>query len=250
MSQTINLTYLYPDICNLHGDRGNIWAFEKIATELGLSTDIVRIDHLSEQIDFDNSDIILISPAELTHLGGVTKALCSQKNNLIEYIQKDKYFIVIGTTGAIFTSKVIRNDKSEMEGLGVIPGISKELSQPYGDDIIFECSINDTRYNVCGSQIQMIDIKLDHETKEFGNIKYGYGNNKSDSEGYKERNFIFSNCLGPIFAKNPWLAENILRDIASQKGIVIDDAKKCDFSLQRTSYDQIEKFTFEKETEL
>ena len=36
MGKEINLAYLYADILNLHGDRGNVLAFEKIAKEMGI----------------------------------------------------------------------------------------------------------------------------------------------------------------------------------------------------------------------
>ena len=40
----INIAWLYPDTLNLHGDRGNIMAFERVAAMLGADVTITRID--------------------------------------------------------------------------------------------------------------------------------------------------------------------------------------------------------------
>ena len=33
---TLNITWLYPDLLNLHGDRGNLMAFERVGKAMGL----------------------------------------------------------------------------------------------------------------------------------------------------------------------------------------------------------------------
>ncbi len=250
MMKTINLTYLFPDICNLHGDRGNVWALEKVGSELGLDIRVSRVDDFDSTINFDTTDVFLISPGELTHLLAVMRTLDAQRSELMKYLESGKYFIVFGTTGAIFAKKIIRDDNTEFDGLGIIDGVARELRQPYGDDILFTSGINGITHKVCGSQIQMIDLLLNEDARQLGKVTYGYGNDKGFGEGYKENNFIFSNCLGPMFAKNPWIAESILRDIAEKKSILIDPSLRCDFSIQERSYEEIEKFTLSKETEM
>ncbi len=246
MTKQINLTYLYPDICNLHGDRGNVWAFERVAKQLGLNLKINRVDQFNSPIDFEKSDILLISPGEITHLIAVLKELNLQKGELTNYIENNRYFITIGTTGAIFTKEIVRTDGNVLKGLGIINGTCTELAQPLGDDIIFSCNINEKNHKACGSQIQMVDIEL-NDNNFFANVIYGYGNNKRKVDGYKKNNFIFTNCLGPIFTKNPWLVETILRDIAKKKNIPISQNITCDFSSERISYIEIEKYNLNKE---
>ena len=266
MQNTINLTYLYPDILCLHGDRGNVWTFQRVAKMLGINLNVTRVDTLSDEIDFENSDIMLMSPGELRSAPQIISRLSKDKDSLLRYIEQNKYFITIGTSGAMFTNKIIYTGGNTMNALGIIDGIAKERVAPYGDDILFSCDLNGKQHNLSGIQIQMFDLELNHKHSSpsasggnssfsknpspFGEAVYGYGNCKDKDEGYKVNNFIFTNALGPLFVKNPWLAESILRDIANKKNIAIDDTLSCDFSLEQISYDSIKEFVDNKEKPL
>ena len=63
--EELNITWLYPDVLNLHGDRGNVMALKKVGEMLNLEVNIKRVDSYSQKIDFDNTDIILINPGEV-----------------------------------------------------------------------------------------------------------------------------------------------------------------------------------------
>ena len=73
MANTLNITWLYPDLLNLHGDRGNIMAFEKVGKKMGLDVKINRIDTFSQEIDFDNSDIIFMNVGEIKTVKSVVE---------------------------------------------------------------------------------------------------------------------------------------------------------------------------------
>ena len=123
----LNLEWLYPDMLNLHGDRGNIQAFEKIAKKLGLDANIKKVDDFEEKIDFENTDIILVNPGELKVIKTVIESLKKQNKYLDEYIQKNKFIILIGTSGAIMAKKTSRLDGTEIEGLGYLNMYSKRI---------------------------------------------------------------------------------------------------------------------------
>ena len=42
----MNLVWLYPDILNLHGDRGNVMAFKKIAESMDVELNIIKVGSL------------------------------------------------------------------------------------------------------------------------------------------------------------------------------------------------------------
>ena len=48
------------------------------------------------------------------------------------------------------------------------------------------------------------------------------GNNNTGAEGGRWNNLIYTNCLGPLFVKNPWFGEYILKGILAQKGFTIE----------------------------
>lgn len=219
MNNEINLAWMYPDILNLHGERGNVQAFERVANNLGIKLNVERIDDIEAKIDFEKYDILLFNCGELKVVPTMVEFLKPQLKALKKYIKENKTIITTGTTSAFLGKKATRLDGKIIDGLGILDLEFKERDLVIGDDIYFE--LNDGT-EIIGSQIQMVDVTINGE-KPLGTVKYGYGNNGNEDEGCIKNNVIFTNCLGPLFVKNPWFAEKIIRQICKQKEIEIDD---------------------------
>lgn len=239
----INLLWMYPDMLNLHGDRGNVFALGKVAERMGITLNITKVERFNEKIDFKKADIILFSPGELKV---VLKVLDRLKIDIMEvekYIAANKYMIAIGTTGCIFGKEIERcGSENRIKGLEFFDMYSKERETVIGDDIYF--SIND-KQEIIGSQIQMVDFDV-NEAQALGEVKYGYGNNGTKSEGARVKNLIFTNALGPVFVKNPWWAEAILNQIAQDKGIETMDIPVENYEIEIKSFNSIKELTEKK----
>lgn len=93
--EELNVTWMYPDILNLHGDRGNIFAIERIGKLLGLKVNINRIDDYENMIDYKNTDILLFPAGEIKVMSQVIDSLQKQKDELEEYINSNKVVLAI-----------------------------------------------------------------------------------------------------------------------------------------------------------
>lgn len=246
MGKEINLAYLYPDILNLHGDRGNVLAFEKAAKDMGIELVTTRIDSISEKIDFDKFDIILLSPGELKVMDTIANAFDKQRDELEKYIEENKYLFVIGTTGAILAKDIIFENGNKKEGLGIFDMTAEERSSIYGDDLTFNADINGQEMEIISCQINSINMKFNTDITPFGRVTYGYGNDSEHKEGARRNNLIYTNALGPVFIKNPWMTQEIIIDIAYKKGIDVEN-KDLDFSLEIASKEIIKDFISKKE---
>ena len=49
MSAELNILWMYPDVLNLHGDRGNLMAFEKVCKMLGVKANITKVERYREK---------------------------------------------------------------------------------------------------------------------------------------------------------------------------------------------------------
>lgn len=235
---TINLFWMYPDMLNLHGDRGNILALGKVADKMGLTLNVTKIERFNEKIDFEKADIMLFSPGELKVSLKILERLKTDIREVEKYISDNKYMIVIGTTGTIFGKEIeLLEDNRIVKGLEFFNMYSKERNSVIGDDIYF--SIND-KQEIIGSQIQMIDFDV-NEIQALGNIKYGYGNIGNKTEGARVKNLIFTNVLGPVFVKNPWWAESILGDIATRKRLEIKEIPVEHYEIEIKSFNSIKE---------
>ncbi len=243
MNNEINLAWMYPDILNLHGERGNSQSFKKVADELDIKLNIERIDDIEEQIDFSHFDILLFNSGELKVMPTILESLKKQLDELNRYIKSQKTIIVTGTTGALLADNIYRYNGESFSGLKLLNMDIKERTMVIGDDLYY--TLEDGA-EIMGSQIQMIDITLKEDVKPLGTIKYGYGNNGQADEGAINNNIIFTNCLGPVFVKNPWFAEKILRIVCKQKGIKISEDIHPNYEIETKSLESTKEFITRK----
>lgn len=240
MSNIINVAWMYPDILNLHGERGNAKAFELVSKKIGVRLNIDRIDNLDDKIDFEKYDILLFNAGELKTIKTISDVLKKQKEELNKYIKDNKIILMTGTTGALFADKVTRIDNSSFEGLNILNMDVKERNIVIGDDLYYLMG----KMEIMSSQIQMIDIVLKN-AKPFGNIKYGYGNNGTDVEGARYKNVIFTNALGPVLVKNPWFTEYLIKLACKNKNVKIK-TKKVNYELETKSLESTKEFINKK----
>ncbi len=247
MNNTLNITWLYPDLLNLHGDRGNIMAFEKVGKKMGLEVKINRIDTFSQEIDFASSDIIFLNAGELKTVGSVVENIKKYGNAVYDYVESGKPLIAIGTTGAVLIDCTKRADGSVVPGLGIIHGEAVERKAIYGDDLHFSL-LEEESFELMAVQIHIIDFFLKDENDALGKLFYGKGNNDQDAtEGGKYKNAIFTNALGPVFVKNPWYTEKIINEALKAKGLeTAAPIEEEFFSIERHSFQSIESFIKQK----
>lgn len=237
----LNLVWLYPDILNLHGERGSIQAFQRISDNIGIKLNIIRNDNYKQEIDFENTDIIICPPGELKVIPNIKDALEEQIEELKKYVDEKKYLISIGTTGALLGKETVCVNGDRINGLGILNMTAIERNMVLGDDLYF--TINKTKQEIIGSQIQMLDFKLNGELP-LGTINYGYGNNGEKYEGARKENIIFTNCLGPLFVKNPWWTEAILKNAYLNKANKI--ISKNEYDIENKSFETTKRFIQEK----
>lgn len=236
----INVLWMYPDILNLHGERANAKAFEIIGKKLGLKVNIDRLDDLDGKIDFDKYDILLFNAGELKVIKEIVNVLKKQKKELDKYIKDKKIIFVTGTTGALFSNTITRLDGKTFNGLNIFDVDIKEREYVLGDDLYYTFNNKE----IMSSQIQMIDIDIKEE-KPFGKVIYGYGNNGKSDEGVRKNNVIFTNALGPVLVKNPWLTEYLF-DLAIKNKDLKVKKKTVKYDLEEKSLKSCIEFVNKK----
>ena len=247
MANTLNITWLYPDLLNLHGDRGNLMAFQKVGNKMGLDVKIHRIDTFAQNIDFENSDIIFMNAGELKTVSSIVENIKKYGSAVYDFVEAGKPLIAIGTTGAVLIDSTKRNNGTTVEGLGIIHAEAVERKEIYGDDLHF-CLNEDSDFELMAVQIHLVDFFLKNENDALGKLIYGKGNNDTDStEGGKYKNAIFTNALGPVFVKNPWYTEKIINEALKAKGLEpaapIEDSF---YEIERNSFRTIGAFIKQK----
>lgn len=239
----LNITWLYPDTLNLHGDRGNVMALERIGSKMDLQVNITRINSYKQEIDFDGTDIIVMNPGEVKSVSKLIDVLTEQKESFTRYIEAGKVMLVIGTSGAVMAKEIRYLDGTTKQGLGYLDMVAVQRETVYGDDVLYTLNA-DKDMQIAGEQIQLIDMQVNSDIV-LGTVKYGRGNNADGGEGAKYKNLVFTNALGPVLVKNPWYAEYLIRLAMQIKGTEVE-RKRLDFSLELKSLKRIKRFIRKK----
>ena len=236
----MNILWLWPDILNQHGDRGNVMALKRICGLYGIAADVTRVTRLTDAFDLSRADIVLLGPGELAVMPRISGALAKRAAELEEYAENGGVLFVAGATCAAVGVQTRRLDGTYIYGAGLLDIACRERETVLGDDLIFSCP-DDTK--IFGIQIHMADIDLGKDQKPFGRTVYGYGNNGGGAEGAISNNVIHTNALGPVLVKNPRLTIDLINR-ALGKNLEFDPAL---FELELASAEAIKKFNEKKE---
>ena len=202
---------MYPDLLNLHGERASVQMLTSIGENMGIQIEIQKIQNLNEETSFEQFDLLIFLPGEISTFQYIIPPL-SSNDSFRSYVEDRGYVLAIGTTGLLFGREIRRLDGTLVAGLGYLDMTAREREYVWGDDL--HIRLLDTKQELVGSQIQMADVSV---VNPLAQTIYGMGNNNTGAEGARYKNLIYTNCLGPLFVKNPWFAESMLKDIWMQK---------------------------------
>lgn len=240
----LHVLWLYPDVLNIHGGRGDIMGLLHICNMLDIPVEIERWDTLRNDIPWEWPDLIFINSGELKCVEDVVKSLERQRVGLDQFIEKGKYMIAIASSGAILAESTEKLDGSFVKGLGLLGMKWKERESVWGDDIWFK---TEDGFDVIGNQIQVADVFLNPGQKPLGEIVYGRGNDGTGEEGARTGNVLFTSCLGPFVTKNPEYVATLLKGAASDAGLkVTGEITDSDIEIEKKSAEYIKNFMLDK----
>jgi len=242
--KSVHILWMYPDILNIHGGRGDLMALIHTADLMGMAVEVRRCDDLKTAVDFEWADIIYMTSGELKCAPEIIAALGGQRKALDAFIAKGGCLWAVASSGAVLANRLELLDGTVVEGLGLLGMTWKERKSVWGDDLWFTI---DEGIQVMGNQIQVADVFLDEGQAEFGQVIYGRGNCKDGREGARNGNVVFTGCLGPMMVKNPRLAAVLLEAAAKKAGVSgYKELDSEDIKIEDNSFELIRKFVENK----
>ncbi len=249
---SLTIFWMYPDILNLHGDRGNMMALFHIAQMLGVEMEIKRINSPDEIVHFSQADLLFFGSGEIRCQPLIIEALSKQIAGLEAYLSEKKPILTVGNSGCLFAKKTARfGNEEDFLGLGLLDMVCLEREKVYGDDIWFELDgsifFTGQKLEIIGNQIQIIDTKLGSNARPLGKIIYGRGNCGETDEGACQNNIIFTNTLGPFLVKNPLFAQLLIEIMLQNKQLTLSHTlENQDIVCEINSAELIKKFNRQK----
>lgn len=232
----IKVAWLYPDVLNLHGDRGNMMALAKIAESMDVALNIKKVNSINELPDLAEIDLIFMGAGQLRDLPIVLEDLKTRENDLKLYVEEGGYLLATGSTGCILGKGYTLVDKTKYKGVGIFDMVARELhrnkmpmvtKEVYGDDILWKTYDG---VELVGCQIQRVDYILRGKQKPWGKVIYGYGNNTTDfNEGATYKHAHFTNTVGPFLSCNPWYGVRMIQTIVRRHGGTVKEPQNLEY---------------------
>jgi lipid II isoglutaminyl synthase (glutamine-hydrolysing) len=222
------LGWLYDDLMNTYGDRGNILSLSYRAKNRDLTLEVKKISIGANYKDIIAADLLIMGGAEDKQQEIVATDLKEDKVKAL----KEK--IELGVPGLYicgayqFLGKYYQKaDKTIIKCLDILPFYTiqnHEHSKRIIGDVVVKVTNKKLLNHSCFSNRNIYKSSfligfenhsgrtiVDNKNNTIGNTVIGTGNNNSDiTEGYVYKNTIATYLHGPILPRNPHLADFIL----------------------------------------
>lgn len=227
---TVRILDIYPELMNLYGERGNMLMLRKRLEETGVEV-IYEAKSTEDEIDFSIYDMAYMGCGTESASFKALDCLRKYKKQLDEFIESNKILVLTGNALEIF-GKSITDDNGTVDALGIFTyGVQRKNKLRYHDDAVYTCNLINEKFigyvNKC-SQVSGV-------TSPLFNVEMGLGNdNTASTEGYNYKNVYATELIGPIFVRNPYFLQYIIKKLYSVKG---EELKSLpDMSVQIKAY--------------
>lgn len=227
---TIRILDIYPELMNLYGERGNMLILKKRLEETGAEV-IYEAKSTDDEIDFSLYDMAYMGCGTESSSLKALECLSKYKKQINEFIESDKILVLTGNALEIF-GKSITDDNGTVDGLGIFTyAVQRNNKLRYHEDAIYTSNFIDEKFigyvNKCS--------KISEVTCPLFNVEMGLGNdNTVSTEGYTHKNVYATELIGPIFVRNPYFLQYIIKKLYSMKDEKLNNLP--DMSVQIEAY--------------
>ncbi len=209
----LKLIYLYPQVMNIYGDRGNVVCLVKRAAWRGVDLEVVEVnegDRLPAKFD-----LLFMGGGQDSGQSIVAADLRSKASQIHEQIGLGLSALVVCGGYQLFGHYFKRADGDKLEGIGVFDAITKASDTRMIGNIIVE---SEKFGRLIGFENHSGQTVLGKNAQSLGDVVKGYGNNDSGKqEGVIYNNAIGTYLHGSFLPKNPIVADFLLKSAIFRK---------------------------------
>lgn len=210
----MKIELLYPEIAGLYGESGDYRFLELLFKDYTvLKTNLTQRPAF---IDDDEVKLVFIGPSSEQNQEKIIKALLPFRDDIKKAIDRNIYIIATGNALEVFGNKIIRDDKEEIECLGITETIAKtDLLKRYSCLFLGDMNLlNDNKLEIIGFKTSFTESKYGKNDKPLLTVKRGRALNINEKyEGVRINNFISTYLIGTFLIMNPLLVRYILDDL-------------------------------------
>jgi len=206
--------HLYPKQMNVYGDMGNVLVLQDRLMRRGLGYQYHELNSLSD-IEKHPIDILIGGGGQDSNQERIQADIIKYKNILKKHCDDGLVCLVICGMYQLFGNRFVTNDGTELKGAGILD------IETYGGDVrLIGNIVVDSRWGtLVGFENHSGKTYLGANVTPLGVVIKGAGNNGEDNhEGAVVNNVFGSYMHGPVLAKNPKFADELIVRAFAQLG--------------------------------
>lgn len=206
----LKTAWMYHDIMDLYGDKGNIMTLKKRCEDRGIEFDLHTVG-IDENADLSDFDLVFIGGGADKEQESLLPDLLSRKENIAKAIDENTFFLLICGGYQLFGQHYEAADHEKLPGLGFYSyrtDTGKQKTRCIGN-IIIEADLDGRKMKLVGFENH--GGQTVHVEKPLGRVLHGFGNSfDAGMEGFYDGHVLGTYLHGPLLPKNPELADFVI----------------------------------------
>lgn len=217
MNYTIKVCWMYHDIMDLYGDKGNMLTLKRRCLDRNIGFDLHTCG-IGEKDDLSSYDLVFLGGGADKEQISLIPDLLKRKANIQMAIDEKTFFLLICGGYQLFGQYYIAADGEKIEGLkfnSYYTDTGKAKSRCIGN-IVIDAKLDDIETKIVGFENH--GGQTLHVEKPLGKVLAGYGNAfDAGYEGYYDGRMLGTYLHGPLLPKNPDVADFVIMKAIQKK---------------------------------
>lgn len=214
--QTLRIVHMYPELLNLYGDSGNMLVLAHRLKQRQIPFEIVEV-HVGDSISLSSADIVFIGGGSDREQKIVCSALQTFRDELAAYVE-DGGVLAAVCGGYQLLGHYYLLDNEKIKGLSLVDLYTDRGTPRLIGNIAIKSSI--CPRPIVGYENHGGRTHLAGDITPLGVVEYGHGNDgETGYEGCLYKHVLGTYIHGPLFPKNPGVADFLLRTACARRGI-------------------------------
>jgi lipid II isoglutaminyl synthase (glutamine-hydrolysing) len=219
-SNTFTIGWLYSDLMNIYGDRGNVLTLARRAEWRGLEPRVIELQRGPSE-DMDDIDVFFFGGGQDREQALIYDDLRQFKQDSLQKAVQDGAQILAVCGGYQLLGHYYQTANGErFDGIGMLDVRTEAGKKRFIGDVVVQTALEDvTPGTLVGFENHSGRTFLGDDAKPLGKVLRGKGNNGSDrTEGAVQGNIIGTYMHGSLLPKNPHLADHIIGRALRRRG--------------------------------
>jgi len=237
--QRFTVGWLYPDLMNIYGDRGNILTLIKRAEWRGFDARAVELGRGTTK-GMDSVDVFFFGGGQDREQALVYDDLIEHKQAPLEHAVEAGAMVLAVCGGYQLLGHYYQTAEGErFPGIGLIDVKTEAGKKRFIGDVVVEAGIEGLQpKTLVGFENHSGRTFLGPAARPLGKLRLGSGNNGSDgTEGCLQGGVLGTYLHGSLLPKNPQLADYLIRRAMTRRGV--SELEPLDDSIELAAHERI-----------